>query len=342
MTDTTITYKTPTVQELSNFPIHTTNILNPSVTVGVDGLGPAATLTDAGYLSTRVDDSITIADVLATTITKIIIDNVATAENISTNSGIGKAITDSPHPADIRILDFGKRMSDTSVISELVVKDSTIVLTPDSAITSDIVITSFEKVLEDTTIVFENVELDATSNDFLLREDNFFILREDDGFIIKEGVPLDPQLDQLISSDSMEFDITSVIADVPSTSELISISANTSPPRDTAISNDIFLIEFNSNPSELTLANEVVSKSVELNNFQESTIANDVIQLQPNKQLSDSGTTSEVRTFSITKLISDIVGYTENLVLQEFFILREDGTFILREDGTKLYREDLP
>lgn len=342
MTDTTITYKQPTVKELSNFPIHTTNITNPSVTVGVDGLGPAATLTDAGYLSTRNDDSIILSDVLTKSVTLIITDNVISTEIISTNAGLGKTLTDSPHPIDTRIIDFGKRMSDTPVISEVLIKDSSIILESDTTSSSDVLTTSLEKILLDTSIVFENIELSATSNDFLIREDSFLILREDDGFIIREGVASIPQSDQLTSADTLAFGISPQLTETTTNSETIATSVSINTTRDIPNTTDEILIEFNSNPTELTLANEIVSKSTELNNFLESTIANDVIQLQPNKQLSDSGNTSETRTFSITKLISDIVGYTENLVLQEFFILREDGTFILREDGTKLYREDLP
>lgn len=341
MTDTTITYKSPTVRDNANLTTHITNLGAPSVTIGFDGLGPASTLTDAGYLSDRVSDVFTYSDVVTKTIFKNILETCLSTDILSHNAGIGKPLSDVPHPTDTKVLDFTKTLTDTATLSDSLTRDAPTELPTDTSNTTDLLSTTVNKVLEDILVVSESILHESTSNDFLLREDDFFILREDDGFFEREGVASDAQLETLVLSEDLALIIEPTILDTCSALDVLLTSGGTVAPLTQAIASDQIVLEYGNNQNEVLLQAEVVSKHLD-KDTPENTLVNELVSLQPNKIISDSGTTSETRSFTLTKMIIDLVGFTENLVMEEFFILREDGTFILREDGTKLYREDLP
>lgn len=342
MSDTTITYKQAIVRDNANLIGYTTSIEQPSVIVGIDGMGPKSSLTDAGLLNDRVDESIVASDNYYLTITKNITDNISAQEILSTNSGLVKPLPESTRALDIKVLNFGKNMSDSTAINEIIAKDVVSGVPTENISTSDNLIYSVNKTINESTLVYESLDLVPTSNDFILREDLFFILREDDSFFEREGVFTDPQLDNLNFSEIIDININKVLTDTCVPTEIIATSRGLSTSTDNFTTIDQLSIILDNNKEEVVDTIETIGKLLESNGLKETIIPTELIQITPNKILSETPSLTEVRTFTINKVISDLVGYIENLSLAEFFILREDGSFILREDGTQLYREDLP
>lgn len=342
MSDTTITYNQAIVRDNANLIGYTTNIEQPSVIVGIDGMGPKSSLTDAGLLNDRVDESIVASDNYYLTITKNITDSISTQEILSTNSGLTKPLPESTRALDVKVLNFGKNMADSTAINEIIAKDVISEVPTENISTSDNLVYSLNKIINESTLVYETLDLSATSNDFILREDLFFILREDDSFFEREGVFTDPQLDNLNFEEIIDINVNKVLTDTCAPTEIIVTSRGFSTSTDNFTTIDQLSIILDNNKEEVVNTVETIGKLLESNGLQETIIPTELIQITPNKILSETPSLAEVRTFTINKVISDLVGYVENLSLAEFFILREDGSFILREDGTQLYREDLP